>query len=219
MTEDEWLQEVRVDVMLPWLQRAKKRKLSPRKLRLFGVACCRRAWRRLNAELRRQVETAEQHADGLVKDAVLKAAWRANCKMEHDRTKGGAVGWLLWGPWLNWKTPEWATTAVASQLAEKGGWPWGNVDERDAQADLIREVAGNPFRKVVWRPEWAEANDQQAAKLAESIYEDRAFDRLPILGDALEEAGCTDQNILGHLRNPGGHTRGCWALDLVLAKE
>ena len=55
-------------------------------------------------------------------------------------------------------------------------------------------------------------------QLAQSIYDDRAFDRLPILADALEEAGCTDAAILDHCRGPGPHVRGCWAVDLLLGK-
>jgi hypothetical protein len=55
--------------------------------------------------------------------------------------------------------------------------------------------------------------------LAQAIYDDRAFDRLPILADALEEAGCTDADILNHCRRPGEHVRGCWAIDLVLGKR
>jgi hypothetical protein len=54
--------------------------------------------------------------------------------------------------------------------------------------------------------------------LAEASYEEQAFDRLPILADALEEAGCSDEALLGHLRGPGPHVKGCWALDLVLGK-
>jgi hypothetical protein len=55
--------------------------------------------------------------------------------------------------------------------------------------------------------------------LAQAIYEDRAFDRLPVLADALEDAGCTNSDLLGHLRGPGPHARGCWVLDLLLGKE
>jgi len=55
--------------------------------------------------------------------------------------------------------------------------------------------------------------------LAQAIYDERAFDRLPILADALEDAGCTNQDILAHCRQPGEHCRGCWALDLVLGRE
>jgi hypothetical protein len=56
-------------------------------------------------------------------------------------------------------------------------------------------------------------------KLAQAIYNKRAFDRLPILAAALEKAGCTDQDILGHCRSGGEHCRGCWVVDLVLGKE
>jgi hypothetical protein len=56
------------------------------------------------------------------------------------------------------------------------------------------------------------------AVMADTIYEERAFDCLPILADALEDAGCTSNALLGHLRSPGPHVRGCWALDLVLAR-
>jgi hypothetical protein len=212
MTEQEWLAESRVDVLLPWLQRAKKRQLSARRLRLFGVGCCRLAWRRLTPELRRQVEMAERHADGLVTDGELKRTWQANCKLECDSWKASAVGCLLWGPWMTWKAPVAATRYAANLLAASAGGEWS------AQADLLRDIAGNPFRKVVWRPEWAKVNDGQAGKLAEAIYERRSFDRLPILGDALEDAGCTDEHVLDHLRQPGPHTRGCWALDLTLAR-
>ncbi len=56
-------------------------------------------------------------------------------------------------------------------------------------------------------------------KLAAAVYEERAFDRLPLLADALEDAGCTNAELLGHLRGPGPHARGCRALDLLLGKE
>jgi hypothetical protein len=56
-------------------------------------------------------------------------------------------------------------------------------------------------------------------KVAQAIYDERAFDRMSILADALEEAGCTDQDILAHCRSGGDHVRGCWVVDLVLGKE
>jgi hypothetical protein len=55
--------------------------------------------------------------------------------------------------------------------------------------------------------------------LAEKIYSERAFDRMPVLGDALEEAGCTVRDVLEHCRNGGEHVRGCWVVDLVLGKQ
>jgi hypothetical protein len=84
---------------------------------------------------------------------------------------------------------------------------------------LLRDVCGNPFRPVVADQEWLAWNDGAVRKLALAINDDRAFDRLPVLADALEDAGCTAPDLLGHLRGPGPHTRGCWALDLLLEKQ
>jgi hypothetical protein len=93
---------------------------------------------------------------------------------------------------------------------------------------LIRDIFGNPFRplpprkgKRAWQDiqrRWLTWQGGEVPKLAQAIYEERAFDRLPVLGDALEEAGCTDRPILDHCRGPGQHVRGCWVVDLMLGK-
>lgn len=84
---------------------------------------------------------------------------------------------------------------------------------------VVREVVGNPFRPVTINPAWLAWNDGTVVKIAQTIYDERAFDRLPILADALEDAGCTDLSILRHCRNEGPHVRGCHVLDLLLGKE
>jgi hypothetical protein len=86
----------------------------------------------------------------------------------------------------------------------------------DAQPKLVRDIFGNPFRPVTVDSAWLSPT---VVSLATRIYDDRAFDRLPILADALEDAGCTNADILNHCRQPGEHVRGCWAVDLVLGKE
>jgi hypothetical protein len=85
--------------------------------------------------------------------------------------------------------------------------------------DLIREIFGNPFQWKIVDPVWLSWNDGSAHRMAEVIYETGSFEMLPILADDLEEAGCSDPAILLHLRGPNDHVRGCWALDLLLAKE
>ena len=79
----------------------------------------------------------------------------------------------------------------------------------------FRDVAGNPFRPVVADPAWLTS---KVVAIATAIYADRAFDRMPILADALEEAGCLNADILLHCRGAGPHVRGCWVVDLVLGK-
>lgn len=99
--------------------------------------------------------------------------------------------------------------------------------ERLAQADLFRDVFLNPFRSTPSiDPAWLAWSDGTVRKLAEAAYRDGAHPgetldtvRLAILADALEEAGCTNADMLGHCRHPGEHVRGCWALDLLLVKE
>jgi hypothetical protein len=93
----------------------------------------------------------------------------------------------------------------------------GTIPEavRIAQCDLLRDLIGNPFRPVAVASAWLTPT---VRALAQGVYEERAFDRLPILADALEEAGCADPDLLGHLRGPGPHVRGCWPVDLLSAK-
>jgi hypothetical protein len=84
------------------------------------------------------------------------------------------------------------------------------------QTALLRDIFGNPFRPVAVDPAWLTSD---VLALAKGIYEDRAFDRMPILADALQEAGCDSDDILNHCRGPGPHARGCWVVDLILGKS
>jgi len=84
------------------------------------------------------------------------------------------------------------------------------------QSHLIRDIFGNPFRPAVVDPRWL---TETAVEIARGICDDRAFERLPILADALQDAGCEDAEVLSHCREPGTHVRGCWVIDLVLGKE
>jgi hypothetical protein len=90
------------------------------------------------------------------------------------------------------------------------------VAERNALAEVVRDIFGNPFRPVTTDPRWRTST---AVALARAIYADRAFDRLPILADALEEAGCDNPDVLDHCRDDGPHARGCWVADMVLGKQ
>jgi len=90
------------------------------------------------------------------------------------------------------------------------------AEEEVKQTALLRDIIDNPFRTIALDPAWLTSTVQACA---ESIYVERAFDRLPILGDALEDAGCDNPDILNHCRREGPHIRGCWGVDLVLVKH
>jgi len=123
---------------------------------------------------------------------------------------------------------------LAADAAELGAevawwavWAWGRAGaaERRAQAGLLREILGNPFRPVSVEAAWLSWDGGTVPRLARAAYEERRLPegtldpaRLAVLADALEEAGCTNPDILGHLRGPGPHVRGCWAVDLLLGR-
>jgi hypothetical protein len=106
----------------------------------------------------------------------------------------------------NWEVPD----------RKEGAYLRAVGRERKIQAGLFRDLVGNPFRPVILDPLWLSS---AVRNLARGIYEERAFDQLLILADALEEAGCPNEDLLSHCRQPGEHIRGCWALDVVLGKE
>lgn len=84
--------------------------------------------------------------------------------------------------------------------------------ERAAQTDLVRCLVGNPFREAAVDPAWLTST---VVALARGIDADRAYDRLPILADALEDAGCADADVLSHCRGAHAHTKGCWVIELL----
>jgi hypothetical protein len=107
---------------------------------------------------------------------------------------------------------------AAGAVPGRGGDRHRVAAEAASQCLLLRDIFGSPFRRVQIQRSWLAWNGGTVLQLAEGIYEERAFDRLPILADALEEAGCIDTAILDHCRGPGPHVRGCWVIDLILGK-
>jgi hypothetical protein len=165
---------------------------SDRKIRLFVVAVCRRRWDGHPPDelSRTAIEMAERFLEGRATEEDFVAA---GCPAGED--------------------------LIDVLIAGYEAYPVGILWELSIQADLLRDIFGNPFRRVTVQPSWVQWKDGTVLHLARSIYEDRRFEDLPILADALEEAGCTDLDILGHCRSGGDHVRGCWVVDLVLGKR
>jgi hypothetical protein len=126
----------------------------------------------------------------------------------------------------------WACAAAwtVAEDAERAAWTAegvANHKELRANCDLLRCIFNNPFRPVpLIDSSLLKGNHGLVKRLAQATYEHRqlpggALDntRLAVLADALEEAGCTDEALLSHLRSDGPHVRGCWVLDLILGKE
>jgi hypothetical protein len=110
---------------------------------------------------------------------------------------------------------------IRDNQTEPFDWnPAAKEAEFRRQIPLLRDIFGDPFHPPRPVSSMTLAWDNGTVlKLAQSIYDERAFDRMPILADALEDAGCGDADILRHCREPGEHVRGCWVIDLLLGKE
>jgi hypothetical protein len=104
-------------------------------------------------------------------------------------------------------------------MLREPGYTTGHDREALPQLDLLRDIFGNPSRSVPVDPSWLAWNDRTVLKLAQAIYAEQAFDGLPILADALEEAGCVSSDLLAHCRSAGPHVRGCWVVDCLLGQE
>jgi hypothetical protein len=234
MTEAEWLKCTDPEPMLKFL----RGKASERKLRLFAAVCCRRIWPQLtDARSRHAVELAERSADEPVTDTELDAV-SAEAEEAFEESLMDDEG-----KWVSDDDPRPAAASAASYASSPGrlgaehfsvileaAWavsPVGAVQERAAQAAMLRDLFGNPFHSPTpIDPNPLTRNDGTVMKLADAAYEERslpsgelAHARLAVLADALEDAGCTDVDILAHCRGPGPHVRGCWVIDLLLGKE
>jgi hypothetical protein len=231
MTEAGWLAGTNPQLMLRFL----RGRASDRKLRLWMVAGCRMLWNALLDERsRRAVEVAERFAEGLatedelynaegiaweaveglhgeailVEHASRAAAW-ATCidtDLQYKRDAAQAMG-------LEW-----------DRAAEAQGIPSGTRVAH--QSNLLHCVFGNPCRHVAVDPVWLSWEGGTISQLAKAVYEERSLpdgnldtSRLAILADALEDAGCINSDILNHCRSPRLHVRGCWVVDLLLAKK
>jgi hypothetical protein len=210
MTERKWLNCKNMFDLLDFLNSGK----WERKLRLVACGCCRRLCYRLpDQQSRRAVETAEQFADGLLDDKALAAAHESACAVVREVGILHPVHAAAYAASPNVKVAAYS----AFQNAHDDGEQF--VDKAQWQLALVYDVFGNPFRSVAFTPAWLAWNDSTIPKLAQAIYNERAFDRMPILADALEEAGCTNLEILNHCRQPGEHARGCWVIDALLGKS
>jgi hypothetical protein len=230
MTEREWLESTYPKLMLELLTI----KASERKLRLFAVACCRRVWRSFEDERSKTaVDVAEQLADGLATrlevrracDGALAAVWDVpKCAATIALMRPRKAAYRSLGTGLRFRSRNAVKVAEdaagASAWCSHSDWEVGVQAEAASQAVLLRDIFHDPFYPLpAIDPTWLVWNDSTILKLARTIYEGLAFDRLAVLGDALEEAGCSNEEILGHCRTQGSHFKGCWLLDLLLGKE
>ncbi|HYT91785.1 MAG TPA: hypothetical protein VEL76_23930 [Gemmataceae bacterium] len=226
MTPDDWRTCPDLDAMLTFARR--RANFSQRKRRLFACGCCQRLGPLLPEAHRRALAVAEQFADGLVSQAALTTAWsRASFD---DVTRSNHAAWAAWAvagdprdalltQTLLSNISLYAANAIANRplracSVDPRSAPTWHV-ERTRHRSLLRDVI-HPFRTG---PLDATHLPATVTAIAGTIYEERRFEELPILADALEEAGCENPDLLAHCRAAGEHVRGCWAVDWLLGKQ
>jgi hypothetical protein len=203
VTETEWLTCPHPESMLDFL----REKLTDRKHRLFICACVRQLWEALPDErLADAVEVGEAYADGEIEESEREDWFRSLRRAFEVQDDSRLRVWFR------------CAADLVRRPVRPGalGTPAMMNPDRLRECALLRDVVGNPFRSVEFDPAW---RTPTAVNLAQVAYAERRFDDLPVLADALEDAGCTDADLLGHCRGPGPHVRGCWAVDLLLGKE
>jgi hypothetical protein len=238
MTEAEWDACADPEKMVVFLGR----RTSRRKLRWFACACCRRLWEHLKDEdVRKALDRAERYADGHIRNSTADRWYHRACRSrERQETRSGFTPeWMAchavasavlsdrYAGMLD--VHRHVARAVADRTGERRGSPAWEAARRAASRELVpvlREVVGNPFRPVTVSPAWLSWNDAAVVRLARAAYEapvlpagklDNA--RLAVLADALEEAGCGDEQLLRHLRSGGEHFRGCFVVDALLGRS
>lgn len=196
---------------------------NPRKGRLFAVACCERI-RHLLADPRsvKAVEVSARYAEGLASGEQLQEAERLASTAHADafEVKGKVGACPEWAAQFAASADAWFAASRASNYAYvAAGDSHEGGPEHSAQAHLLRCIFGPlAFRSVGIEPACLVWESGMLVKLAKSIHDERAFERMPILADALEDACCQDAVILAHCRQSGEHVRGCWVVDCLLEK-
>jgi hypothetical protein len=198
-------------------------KTSDRKKRLFAVACCRYIWRWLSDErCKLAVEAAELYADGIISHRQLSNAMNEADAVSvwGEESVLAYTGYACFnaarcedrpGPYDDYGSAATFALDVIRQLDKD------KLDEAVLyQCNVFRDVVGNPFSSVPVNQSWLAS---RVKRLAQGTYDSKDFNRLPILADALEDAGCTNADILSHCRGPGPHVRGCWVVDLLLGRS
>jgi hypothetical protein len=225
MTEAEWLEATNPFLLLNHIQKT----MTERRMRLFSCSCCRTILNmNMDVRISNLLITSERFAEGIATSDDLEIATRASVEFEQENSNedlpaayavihASTEGYIDAGEVCNRITDaifaQYEHVDKSSLITARHG-----VDTHLAEmASIAHDIFGNPFRPVVANPEWLTST---VIALAEGIYEDRAFDRMPILADALQDAGCDNDDILNHCRDAKQvHVRGCWVVDLLLGKS
>ena len=211
MTEEAWLRSGDSGQLLHYIMKQRHLQGNLRRLSLFALASALRCWEDDPAIADRVMEIAERLANGQEVDQA-----ELNSLARHGDARGDGMGSKLYDAILVSRHKlKWPVEELAKHIA----WSFARArgrGEMAVQCRLLRDVFGNPFRPITFDPNWRTTT---AVAIARGMYESRDFSAMPILADALQDAGCENDDVLNHCREANAtHVRGCWVVDLVLGK-
>lgn len=234
MTNAEWLTSSDPSAMLKLIRSV----VSARKLRLFACACVREVWSLLGEpHLQQCVDLSEQFADDLIDAETLRQqdervavlALKADLPQTMSTPRLAAAR----AAWRTTQLDAFSAAETASALVQMSFAPWqfspqgeilnhgdnvAKAESRRRQAELLRSIVGNPFTPIQLQPEWLTWNDGLVPRIASEIYEQGRFEEMPVVADALQDAGCDVALLLDNLRRVVP-VRGNWTLDLILDRS
>jgi hypothetical protein len=220
MTEDRWQLCDNPDDLFHELGA----RINERKQRLFACGSCRLIESLLPDEPSQYaIDLMEHFADGTVNEAEARAARRSGrIDVVNAATLWAAEAVAALTSFRYRSLPihvEEITCHAARAARDAAGQSdWGRA--RVKQAAVVRDLLRYPARPpVVFDPAWLHWQNGLVVQMARTIYAEYRFTELPILGDALEEAGCDDREVLDHCRNQPVHVRGCWLIDRLLGRD
>jgi hypothetical protein len=218
MTEETWLSATNIDPLLKWLQKSKRHRPTVRKMQLLANAIADRIADRftdpLSVGLR---QFMDRLADAALTGDEYRNEWGA-WRRQIDANRLDHIHILCWAVYVSapegtriFGVPETCVRSCAGYVCREVG-----DAEQANQIRLLRDVIPNPYRPVSFSASW---RTPTALTLANQMYDSRDFGAMPILADALQDAGCNGEEALGHCRGGDPHVRGCWVVDLLLGKE
>jgi hypothetical protein len=216
MTAQEWESSTDFRAMIRTLADVR----STRKWHCFSIACVHLIWDHVPDNLREVIDITERYIQRKASNKERSEARSRRPPAPVPDEVEWAVYWAAAAPTdINSSARGSVPNSVRQILRVPPGGQPGHANPDLLLCDLLREIFPNPERTPRIEPAWLRWSDGAARRVAEMIDDEGDYARLPVLADALEEAGCADELLLAHLRGPGPHVRGCFAVDLVLGRK
>lgn len=210
MTEADWNATDRPEVLLEWVVEEAVPPPSERQMQLFSIACCERLLPvHPHPAYLHALQLMANHIEGKRDEQAVERLTDDLTGIEDAIDRITTFAMALRMPWYDRET-----SGIALRRLLLNTMLFRGAEEPLRLCSILRDVFGNPFHPVDFDPRWRSST---VLGLATTINAERRYERMPILADALMDAGCDDEMLLSHCQGANEHVKGCWAIELLLA--